>query len=265
MLRRRRQVAAALVGVAAAVVAALLVDTTRGTPSAPAADQDATAWLPDPVKPAFTPTLRPLDFGAPVSRWAPVLRSAEARRSPGAGDLITRLSPSTPEGTANIVLLQPGVRVVRGRLWVRVRLPVLPNNTTGWVTRDALGGYGEVRTRLIVDRGRLTATLLRNGRAILQVPVGVGEARWPTPEGQFYVRNMLTNFDDPFYGPVAFGTSARSSVLTDWPAGGFIGIHGTNRPDLLPGRVSHGCIRMENDDILRLARLMPVGTPLTIQ
>jgi L,D-transpeptidase catalytic domain len=265
MLGRRRRVAAALVGVAAAVVAALLVDTMRGTPSAPAADQDATARLPDPVKPAFTPTLRPTDFGAPVSRWAPVLRSAEARRSPGAGDLITRLSPSTPEGTANIVLLQPGVRVVRGRLWVRVRLPVLPNNTIGWVTRDALGGYGEVRTRLVVDRRQLTATLLRNGREVLQVPVGVGEARWPTPKGQFYVRNMLTNFDDPFYGPVAFGTSARSSVLTDWPAGGFIGIHGTNRPDLLPGRVSHGCIRMENDDILRLARLMPVGTPLTIQ
>jgi hypothetical protein len=265
MLRRRRRVAAALIGVAVAVVATLMVDTMRGTPSAPAADQDATARLPDPVKPAFKPTLRPIDFGAPVSRWAPVLRSVEARRSPGAGDLITRLSPSTPEGTANIVLLQAGVRVVRGRLWVRVRLPVLPNNTTGWVTRDALGGYGEVRTRLIVDRGRLTATLLRNGRAILHVPVGVGEARWPTPEGQFYVRNRLTSFRDPFYGPVAFGTSARSSVLTDWPAGGFIGIHGTNRPDLLPGRVSHGCIRMENDDILRLARLMPVGTPVTIQ
>jgi lipoprotein-anchoring transpeptidase ErfK/SrfK len=242
-----------------------MVDTMRGTPSAPAADQEVHAPLPDPVKPAFQPTLRATDFAAPVSRWAPVLRSVEARRSPGAGDLITRLSPWTPEGTANIVLLQPGVRVVRGQLWVRVRLPVLPNNTTGWVTRDALGGYGEARTRLVVDRRRLTATLLRNGREILRVPVGIGEARWPTPEGEFYVRNKLENFDDPSYGPVAFGTSARSSVLTDWPAGGFIGIHGTDRPDLLPGRVSHGCIRMENDDILRLARLMPIGTPLTIQ
>jgi lipoprotein-anchoring transpeptidase ErfK/SrfK len=265
MFRRHRRVAAALIGVAVAVVATLMVDTMRGTPSAPAADQDAIAPLPDPVKPAFKPTLRPTDFGAPVSRWAPVLRSVEARRSPGEGDLIARLSPSTPEGTANIVLLQEGVRVVRGRLWVRVRLPVLPNNTRGWVTRDALGGYGEVRTRLVVDRRRLTATLLRNGREILRVPVGIGKARWPTPAGEFYVRNRLTNFQDPSYGPVAFGTSARSSVLTDWPAGGFIGIHGTDRPDLLPGRVSHGCIRMENDDILRLARLMPVGTPLTIQ
>lgn len=52
------------------------------------------------------------------------------------------------------------------------------------------------------------------------------------------------------YGPLAFGISARSAVLTDWPAGGFVGIHGTDRPDLLPGRVSHGCIRMASRALL---------------
>jgi lipoprotein-anchoring transpeptidase ErfK/SrfK len=78
------------------------------------------------------------------------------------------------------------------------------------------------------------------------------------------VRLKLAGFDDPFYGPVAFGTSARSAVLTDWPGGGYIGIHGTNAPELLPGRVSHGCVRMRNEDIVELGRLMPVGTPLTI-
>ncbi len=55
---------------------------------------------------------------------------------------------------------------------------------------------------------------------------------------------MLYGFDAPVYGPLAFGTSARSAVLTDWPGGGFIGIHGTNEPELLPGRVSHGCVRL---------------------
>ena len=71
-------------------------------------------------------------------------------------------------------------------------------------------------------------------------------------------------YRSPFYGPLAFGTSARSAVLTDWPGGGFVGIHGTNRPELIPGRVSHGCIRMRNRDIERLGRLMPVGTPIII-
>jgi hypothetical protein len=49
------------------------------------------------------------------------------------------------------------------------------------------------------------------------------------------------------------------------PASGYVGIQGTDRPDLLPGRVSHGYIRMRNGDILRLSRLMPVGTPITIR
>ena len=94
--------------------------------------------------------------------------------------------------------------------------------------------------------------------------MAVGESQWPTPRGRFFVRNKLVRFRSEFYGPLAFGTSARSAVLTDWPDGGFVGIHGTSRPDLIPGRISHGCIRMRNPDIIRLNRLMPVGTPLTI-
>jgi lipoprotein-anchoring transpeptidase ErfK/SrfK len=99
---------------------------------------------------------------------------------------------------------------------------------------------------------------------VFTAPVGVGAPATPTPRGQFYIRDRLTRYASPFYGPVAFGTSARSRVLTDWPAGGYIGIHGTNQPQLIPGAVSHGCIRLRNPDIRRLAALMPVGTPLTI-
>jgi lipoprotein-anchoring transpeptidase ErfK/SrfK len=33
----------------------------------------------------------------------------------------------------------------------------------------------------------------------------------------------------------------------------------------LPGRVSHGCIRLRNEDIEELGRLMPLGTPVTIR
>jgi lipoprotein-anchoring transpeptidase ErfK/SrfK len=119
-------------------------------------------------------------------------------------------------------------------------------------------------TRISFDRERFTATLFYDERVIFRAPVGVGKQESPTPTGNFYVRNKLSGFGDPFYGPVAFGTSARSPVLTDWPGGGFVGIHGTNAPELIPGRVSHGCIRMRNRDIVRLSRLMSVGTPLTI-
>ena len=53
--------------------------------------------------------------------------------------------------------------------------------------------------------------------------------------------------------------------VSDWPDGGFIGIHGTDRPRLIPGRVSHGCIRMRNADVVALAERVGVGTPLTIR
>ena len=224
--------------------------------------------LPLPVspRPAFTiPAPAPLADGVHVSRWADVLRPVTARLRPSrSAPGVVGLPTRTPEGTANIVVAHGSTSDAAGRLWVRVSLPGFASRTTGWVPRSALGGYTLVRTSLLVDLSRLTARLLRDGREIFRAPVGVGQPRWPTPVGRFYVRDRLTRYRSAFYGPIAFGTSARSAVLTDWPAGGFIGIHGTDRPELLPGRVSHGCIRMRNQDIVKLDRLMPVGTPLTI-
>jgi hypothetical protein len=227
---------------------------------------DALRGVPNPAEPAFTVDQpRLLTRGANRSRFAPVSRKVVARTAPRPeAGRVARLATRTEERTTNLVFVL-GERTVRGRAWVHVRLPVLPNGRTGWVPRDALGGYTFLDTRLVVDRGRFTATLYRGETPIFQAPVGVGTPRSPTPAGEFYVRVKLSGFKDPFYGPVAFGTSARSTTQTDWPGGGYIGIHGTNAPELIPGRVSHGCVRMRNLDILKLSRTMPVGTPLTIR
>ena len=179
--------------------------------------------------------------------------------------MVAALKLRTPEGTNNLVKVIGRKVDSNKRVWVHARLPVLPNDATGWVPREALGGYVAVRTHLYVDLNQLTVRLERNGRTVLEAPIGVGTSSAPTPTGEFYIRNKLTSYTNPMYGPVAFGTSARSPTLTDWPAGGFIGIHGTDQPELLPGFVSHGCIRLSNADILQLARLMPVGTPVTIR
>jgi lipoprotein-anchoring transpeptidase ErfK/SrfK len=222
--------------------------------------------LPQPEKPAFTvgrPRL--LSRHESRARYAPVAKAVVARAEPAAtARPVAPLALETSEGTTNLVLVI-GERRRPDALWVHVRLPVLPNNRTGWVPRAALGGYHFVQTRLVVDRERLKATLFRDGREVFGAPVGIGSPGSPTPAGEFYVRDRVSGFGDPFYGPIAFGTSARSAVLTDWPAGGFVGIHGTNEPGLIPGRISHGCVRLRNADILRLSRLMPVGTPVTIR
>lgn len=258
---RRRASLALAAGAAAAASAALAV----GLPAPARQDGDA-AGLPAPVPPAFTPGpalgLGPIRH---LVRWAPVRRRAVARSAPrGGATVVAALGTTTPEGTRNLVLTLRRREDGAGRPWVLVSLPVLPAGSTGWVPRGALGGYQTVDTALDIDLRRLRLTLFRAGRAVLRAPVGVGTAAAPTPPGRFYVRNRLTRYRSPAFGPVAFGTSARSPTLTDWPAGGFVGIHGTDRPGLIPGRVSHGCIRLRNADILALDRRMPVGTPVRI-
>jgi lipoprotein-anchoring transpeptidase ErfK/SrfK len=264
MTVRRLAVAAAVAAVAATV--ALHQPAARPAPGTAGASL-LHRTLPRVAEPAFSvPPTTPLTAARHETRWAPVLKSTVARATPRAGGRqVARVARMTPEGTANLVLALARVRDHDQRIWVRVRIPALPHRGTAWVRRSALGAYRVVATELVVDRRRLTATLRRDGRVVFRAPVGIGAAGTPTPAGRFYVRDAVTRYRSPMYGPIAFGTSARSPTLTDWPGGGFVGVHGTDRPDLIPGRVSHGCIRLRNPDIVRLSRLMPVGTPLTIR
>ncbi len=203
---------------------------------------------------------------AKVANWAPVARTAVVRTKPRlSAPAITTLQTRTPDDTQNLVVVLERLAKSPSEMWYRVRLPILPNNSTGWVPKRFLGDLYTVNTHLYIDRAKFTATLKRNGVTVFTARIGVGKAYWPTPPGEFYIRTKLAGFDSPFYGPIAFGTSARSAVLTDWPGGGFVGVHGTSLPQLLPGQVSHGCIRLRNEDILRLAKLMHVGTPVTIR
>lgn len=58
----------------------------------------------------------------------------------------------------------------------------------------------------------------------------------------------------------------HSDTLTEFAGGpGQVGIHGTNRPDLIGERVSSGCVRLDNDDIRALVDLqVPLGMPVII-
>jgi hypothetical protein len=264
-MKRKTRLAAAAAAIALAGLVGAGVGASHLQKSGAASDDLAVL----PASPA--PALRigspePLPSGRFLSRWTIVRTAAPARTRPAAdAPVITQLAAHTPEGTPNAVLVLRSRPDAAGRVWVEVRLSMLPNGRIGWVQRQMLGGYETVNTHLVIDRGHLRATLYRSGKVVFRAPVGIGSDSWPTPAGEFMIRNELTRYASSFYGPVAFGTTARSAVLTDWPAGGFVGIHGTDEPKLLPGRISHGCIRMRNRDILRLAALLPVGTPLTIK
>jgi L,D-transpeptidase catalytic domain len=238
----------------------------------------AAALLPALASPAgAAERLRPLSDSSPLgderlsnertlTRWAHAVGRRAIRRKPARGSSrIGRLRLLTEDGYPEVYLALRSRRTAHRQVWIQVRIPARPNGQTGWVPQSALGVLDAVRTALTIDRLRSVATLRRAGRRIWRAPIGHGAPGTATPSGRFYIRERIRNLTgDPLYGPWAFGTSAYSG-LSDWPGGGVIGIHGTNQPGLIPGRPSHGCVRVRNPDIQRLVRLMPIGTPVRIR
>lgn len=86
---------------------------------------------------------------------------------------------------------------------------------------------------------------------------------WRTPEGTFRIHGVYNSTDwtykdtkDKCYGPFYI------SLMT--PGFWGIGIHGTNAPSSIPGRRSHGCMRMHNEDIVRVRRMVDKDSRITI-
>ena len=130
--------------------------------------------------------------------------------------------------------------------------------------RTALGPFHTVDGYLQVNQETLKATLYAHGKVVFSSSVGVGKPSTVTPKGHFYVLEKLRTLNAPAYGPYALGTSAYAPTLSEWPGGGVVGIHGTNEPQLIPGRPSHGCIRMRDGDVARLWHMIGLGTPIDI-
>lgn len=149
--------------------------------------------------------------------------------------------------------------------WARVRLPIRPNGSEGWVKADDLMLY-VVEGSFVIDLSDRTLTYYEDGAEILSTSVAVGSRRNPTPVGEFFITDNVT-LDNPGspWGPHAFGISARSDTITEYNGGdGIIGIHGTNRPGSIGNAASLGCVRVPNEVITRLHGMVPIGTPVTI-
>jgi lipoprotein-anchoring transpeptidase ErfK/SrfK len=149
--------------------------------------------------------------------------------------------------------------------WYRVRVPVKPNGTTGYVRARSVN-LRLIRTQVVVDLSARRLTVYRRGRADFSTTTAIGAPTTPTPLGDFYVNQRFREADpNGPYGWAAIGISAFSEVLTQWPQGGQVAIHGTNRPALLGLPISNGCIRVSNAAIQRIWRLAPAGTPVSIR
>jgi hypothetical protein len=151
-----------------------------------------------------------------------------------------------------------------GGRWLRVELPIRPNGADAWI-RDEEVRMVPRHDELLVDLSRRTLTHLRDGKVVQRIRVGIGQPQYPTAIGTFYVWQKV-NFDEWYgpYGIYALGLSGFSPVLTDWPGGGRMAVHGTSDPTDRGRQVSHGCIRVFNPQMKAL-RSLPLGTPVIIQ
>ena len=148
---------------------------------------------------------------------------------------------------------------------LQVYLPARPNGSTGWLSAADVD-LAVTRYRVEVRLHDHRLTLWKGTHRVITTKVAKGRAMSPTPNGRYFVTDLLRPPDpNGFYGPYALGLSAHSPVYTSFEGGdGQVGLHGTDQPSVLGTDVSHGCIRVANRVITRLARSVPLGTPVDI-
>jgi hypothetical protein len=182
-------------------------------------------------------------------------------RAPHAKRALLVLKKRDKNGTQRAFL----VRGTRGK-WVHVYLPTRPNGSLGWVRERAVKLYDN-HYRLVVRLRAHRLQLWKKRHLLASYPVATGTASTPTPRGLYYIVELLQPSNPGgSYGPFSFGLSAHSNVLKTFAGGdGRVGLHGTNEPGLIGSSVSHGCIRLRNAAVRRLARILPLGTPIYVR
>lgn len=148
--------------------------------------------------------------------------------------------------------------------WLRVQVPVRPNGSEAWIRAED----AEVRThryRAEVDLTERAVTVWNGDEVVASTGAVIGKDTTPTPVGRFFVNDLVEKWDGSAYGPYILSLSGFSEALETFNGGvPVIAIHGTNRPDLLGGAHSNGCIRIPNDVVELLASTVPMGTPVDI-
>lgn len=95
--------------------------------------------------------------------------------------------------------------------------------------------------------------LLDGNIVVRTFPVAIGKMATQSPPGNYTIVNKQPNPGGPF-GAYWLGLSKPH-----------YGIHGTNDPSSIGRSVSHGCIRMYNEDVVELASLVPIHTRVTLR
>ena len=159
---------------------------------------------------------------------------------------------------------------------LELQLAELPTNVVGRAGRH-----------LVLHRSRRQLLLIEQGRLVSRYPVAVGMAGWETPAGNFRVLNKVSDpsWAHPQTGEVVTGEDPKNPLGSRWIGfykdcvgrKGFdgermldikgcttAGFHGTPHRWTIGHAVSHGCVRLFDEDIRDLFDRVRTGTPVTV-
>lgn len=198
---------------------------------------------------------------------ATLRRAVVARAAPSpTARARTVVRPTTTFAGVGATLLVTRGAVRGGDLWVEVMLPVRPNGSRGWIPADAVS-LSTTPYRITIDLSDRRLTLYRADRVVMRTPIAVGAPGTPTPTGRFAITERVdTRTPGAFLGPVVLPITGFSRTLNEFAGGdGRVALHGTSLPALIGTRASHGCVRLRNADVVRLAARARAGTPVIIR
>ncbi|MDX6598451.1 MAG: hypothetical protein QOE87_2338 [Gaiellales bacterium] len=204
---------------------------------------------------------------AKLAYTAKIMIATNVFNQPGKGVKGTLPTHAQWGGGPNVLLVLD-TRNYQGKTWLQVALPNRPNGSSGWVREDFVR-LGTSGWRVTIERDSHLVTVYLNGRKQRSFTSVIGAPATPTPRGLYAIYEKLAQPDPKgFLGPWALHLTAFSDVLFDYGGGpGRVAIHGrdgTSLADPLGSSRSHGCIRVDDVNIVWMARVVPLGTPVVI-
>ena len=108
--------------------------------------------------------------------------------------------------------------------------------------------------------------------------VAIGRTQYPTPTGRFQVNEMVENPDFEVFDfknpsgrtrghipPGPLNPLGLRWIGFAYAHGWQVGFHGTSKTEVLGQAVSHGCVRMRNEDVVKVYDRIKLGTTVIVE
>jgi lipoprotein-anchoring transpeptidase ErfK/SrfK len=199
--------------------------------------------------------LQPVDAGLSLTLTKVSVTVAKAGRRLGARDaLMARIARRLTTTTDSRTL--------------RAKTVEVPAKSTAAKVFDA------TPMALTVSRAETKVRLFKRGKLVKSYRVAVGSPQYPTPTGQFVVQSMQKNpswnvpnsaWAGSLAGQTIPGGAPGNPLVARWIGfNGSVGFHGTAEAGSLGSAASHGCVRMDPNDVIDLFKRVTIGTPVLV-